>query len=193
MRPDGLRVMKIGLTIAGIDNIDLFHLSVIIPVVIFKLHFLGGGLTSLGHQFCGVLVELAVCKFYVTSIVLILVLGQIGAHDIEGKFKLSVTLIMEIIPDTAVDNNAIHILQTCFVGDVIPQGMGIDFLTRIVLANKLLIGELHEDNQSFSFSCELARFSHFLTSSACTMGWLTKDTFSHDGTTLLARSLGLSI
>ena len=39
MRPDGLRVIRIGLTISGIDDIDLFHLSVVIPVVIFEIHF----------------------------------------------------------------------------------------------------------------------------------------------------------
>ena len=100
---------------------------------------------------------------------------------------------MEIVPDTAVDQHAIHILQTFLVGDIVPQCMRVNYLTRITLADKLLIGELHQDNQTLPFSCELTKHSNFLTSGACPMGRLTEDTLSHNGTTLFAQGLGVSI
>ena len=137
MRPDGLRVMLIGLTITGIDHIHLIHLTVFVPVIVIEFYLLIDSINGLNNQFSRVLVVGTDSIFYVTSIVGKFILGRVGTHHIEYDIELTIALLAEKVSDTAIDQHAVYILEPFLVGDIVPEVMNIEGLTVTILVVEL--------------------------------------------------------
>ena len=124
----------------GIEQEHLFHLTVFIPVIIGETYLFGNSQTGLLHQFAHILVE-PTCRgtpVLIRAIIGIVMQGLNRTDDIESQTELTVTLVIEIVADTA---RCLVVRIALEVDDVRP-GMKRVFILEPG------IRKLHEDDQS---------------------------------------------
>ena len=96
MWPDIIAVSALGLAIAGTDKEDLVYLSVVVPVIVGKIHVFCGLVNALHHHRCGVdIINLIITFTGNSAITGQLTTGRIGADDIKVDFQLTIALLQE--------------------------------------------------------------------------------------------------
>ena len=115
------------------DNEDLFHLAIAVPVILPEIYLLVNDSHGLCDHFCRVLV-VAVCVVP-TVVGEGLAYGD-GSDDVEIEFELSVACVEEVV---AYGADVYFVGISCFVEETAEGCVGI---------SEGHVGELHEDDES---------------------------------------------
>ena len=116
MRPNAVRtVAAITFGIAGIDDVEVFHLSVAVPVIVGKIHL---GIHRLGGFKDHVRGVSVVAGTAVAAIVCHVGAHSHRAHHVKSRSELTVGLVSEIIGNTAVGT---FIVETLLVEHAVEE------------------------------------------------------------------------
>ena len=99
--PDGRRGRSTGLSITGINDIDVLNFSVAVPVVIGEVHLVIYQQTSLGHHFTRSDITATLTTKVLTVVFHFLGYGD-GSCDVEFNVELPVALVAEVFTDASV-------------------------------------------------------------------------------------------
>ena len=175
LRPDEPRVLAVHvLSLSGIEDEDLVHRAVPVPVVLGEIDVVVGPVAGIIDELSQVGVE---HRAVVLSVVVVGVGQAVGSHHVEVELKLSVALCQEVVMDTSLEPHfgvgEVHLVgHTVVVGSRIGVGEG---LGRRVGTCTLV--ELHQDDESPLLARELVRpgaacgcrpcAAHLVGSAAC--------------------------
>ena len=147
--PDRIFVAASGLSLSGIDDVDLFHFTVIIPVIVGKVDLIFDGIAGVDHHLRCVSIIPIVGMSAVISIGM--VEGDRAGH-VKGEVELAVALIEEIVVHAA-DGTALGVGIAVLVEHVVIECLDICLARaerqHISGVDEILVAELHEDDESF--------------------------------------------
>ena len=122
VRPDGIGATASGLSLAGIDDINLFYLTVAVPVVLAEVYSIRGCLTTSCRNH-----TLGVGIIALTIMVLILSVRSyrtkcVRTYYVEGDIELAKTLSREVVADRSLEAALAKIL---LIGNTIIESLGV--------------------------------------------------------------------
>ena len=139
MRPDGSFVSTLGLVVASIYNKHLVDLTVAIPVVIREIHIVFCRIDCFSHHQCrpGI-----VGAFSNATIISHSILGSIRPYHIEVNLQFPIALTEKIV----FHRSGIATIRIArLIEEALESGLRI-------FSDELLVGKLHENDQSALFS-----------------------------------------
>ena len=138
--PNGVGVCPACFTVACIDDIDLVHLAIVVPVVLCEIYTcLVGQMDSLAHHLGRVQV---VAVGVVAAVVRHVLADSHGTHHIEGEVKLSITTSVKIVVDAKFHT----VLVVAHLVEIVVE-IGLRVLHRQV-------GKVHKDDEALFLTAD---------------------------------------
>ena len=99
--PDGFLFAAVGFTLAGIEDIDLVHFAVSVPVVVLVIHVTCGQSARFRNHFARSSVGVFPVDIGIAAVVSTLVAQFVGAFHVETEVETAVALCHKVVVDAA--------------------------------------------------------------------------------------------
>ena len=139
MRPDGITITRISLTLSGIEEIDVVDEAILVMIVLREIYRWVGKRTSLSHELLQTN-RIIYRRPFVLSIVSILLWQSNRTNDIKLRLEFAIGAVHIEISRTSVGTIAIS--KSRFIEHIVEELMRIATYGR-----ELRISKLHQDDQ----------------------------------------------
>ena len=136
MRPDGVGVVAVALTLPGIEHKHLLHETVAVPVVLRPVNLTGHQVAGFDHHFPRCRINVVTAG---STIILIILRHTDRPDHVEVQLKLSVALVMEVVADAT--------FEAAFAESPLVSHAAEEWL--VVTVGKEFVLELSQDDKSF--------------------------------------------
>ena len=137
MRPYGGGISSISLTFTSINHEYLFNLSIVVPIIIVKVHLIIYTQTSLNNHCLSIFI---LTFIIVTTIVFNIIFQLYWPHHVKVQFKQIITLSLKIVG---------HTTHKPLVGGVAFRVENVIELCTVMSWIEFSVLELHQNDQSF--------------------------------------------